>query len=614
MRMGPIIITVTPFWQPRRIKAYFGANAGIPWLFLGRDFKRLKSVESSLGGNFKRVDISRLKDEAADKLRSAYNLWIDQLNRLNDNSLEWWFGAISSRDTDETSLFQSLCYLEALKQLKAQGVIPQLLVVENAGLGEVIKEWLKKNDLPSRVHNHRLNYFRMRGYFIYRWLKMVLLILRQSLAASITRNNSVAKNFAGTQPFILINTHVFDYNFTPDGRFRDSCFPYLIDFISKSGFKAVIYPVIYGLGINFLELYKKMRGCAVDFLIPQDYLSFGDYLAAFTYPFRFIIRSIKVIPFEGLDAGPLIREAQKSNFTDSALRAILIYRSFKRIKKLTPPPQEAIVWYENQVIHKAFIAGARFAFAKTRIVGAQPFIHALNFLSLVPIKSEAEKNLTPDLLLTTSEYQGKIACSFVQGLRCQPAAALRYSHLFDENRLRREKPGDKPVILVLLPLYIAEAIEMLENIFLIKQKQKDARVIIKCHPACSIDKIIAFFGKRNWPADFLAYEGSVADALDEAAIVIGANSSSMVEAASRGLPVIFISRQAALSSNLLSGVESENVSVCYSAPDLERALEKYLNLGALKRDEFRQLGRKIRDLYFRPVTEENLLPFLSLTE
>ncbi len=73
-----------------------------------------------------------------------------------------------------------------------------------------------------------------------------------------------------------------------------------------------------------------------------------------------------------------------------------------------------------------------------------------------------------------------------------------------------------------------------------------------------------------------------------------------------------MSRQTALSSNLLDGIKTENITVCYSSQDLSHALEKYLKLDNAKKEEFRQLGEKIREIYFKPVTEENLLPFLAL--
>jgi len=615
--MKQILIVVLPSCRPSKIKSFFGKYkiAPVPWLFLAQDFNSLKRIENELGSNFLRIDVTKLKDEIVDNIRCYYNSWIDSLNRLNGQNLEWWFGAISSRDTDETGLFQFLCYLEILKQLKGdnKGAIPQLIITETSALAKVVKQWLEDSNFEAEIQDSWLNYFHARGYFLYRWLKFIFVIFSQFLAAYFTRKVYPAKIFKG-EPTIMINTHVFDYNFLIDGKFQDSCFPYLNDFLSKKGFKIIIYPFLYSLRLNFFKIYRKMRKCTPDFLLLEDFLCLSDYLNAFTYPLRFSRRKIKITDFRGFEVGPIIREIQKCNFTDSALRAILIYRSFKRIKKIMPAPEEVIVWYENQVIHKALIAGAKEAFANTGIIGAQSFIHSLNFLSFVPIISESEKNLTPDLLLTTSAYQSSIAGAFVKNIICQPAAALRYNHLFDDAYLNKTPElVEKPVILVLLPICIAEAVEMLETLNNTVKIFKHAQIMIKCHPAYSMGKIITVFGRNRWPSDFLVYEGKISEILEKATLVIGSNSSSMVEAAARGLPVIFISRQTALSSNFLSGIKTENVTVCYSGQDLVRAIQKYLNLDKAKRDEFRQLGREIRDMYFKPVTEENLLPFLALT-
>jgi hypothetical protein len=609
------IILSFPFSSIKKIKHIFKETGVTQWLLLAKDYRELRKLEVGFGPGFKRIDISRIQNEIADDIRQSYISWIDELNKLNGGDLEWWYSGVSSRNPEETDLFQFFCYLEILRKLKKRNIVPDLIVAESRGLIKTVEKWAVENDLDVKITNCLGAYLkRTKEYacFFKQWIKYILVNMFRFLAAYVTKKIYKAERWE-SGPSIIINTYVFDNSISKEGHFRDRCFPYLHEYLSEKGFNVIVYPLLYGFRFNFFSIYKRMRKSKTPFLLPEDYLVFSDYFHAIMFPFRFFRRKIAAVPLRGFDMGLIIKEEQRLRFTSSSLCATLAYRFFLRLKGKMPMPKEIILWYENQLIHKAIIKGAREAFTKTKIIGTQMFIHPPNILNPFPTQTEFQNSFTPDVVLTTSDYQCGIARTFTKAVQCRAGAALRYAHLFNDYDNRKEGVSSAPVLLVLLSLYLDEAVEMLENVErVLNQIDEGIKIVIKCHPTYSAQELKEAFGKNQIPARLKIYKnGNISDALGEATVVIGSNSSSMVEAAARGLPVIFVGRQTVLSNNILANLRMENVTECYSISELSEAIKKYFNLSFEEIKEFEVLGKNIRDKYFKPVNEDNLSVFIK---
>ncbi len=135
--------------------------------------------------------------------------------------------------------------------------------------------------------------------------------------------------------------------------------------------------------------------------------------------------------------------------------------------------------------------------------------------------------------------------------------------------------------------------------------------MVKVHPDCSLERIKNEFGKLVWSKDFQAVTGSLADNLKRAWIVISANSSSMVEAVSYGLPVIYAGSRITINQNILKDLDSEITRECYTLLELADAINNYIQRYPLKIAEYKEIGNKIKNLYFTPVSDKTLAPFFE---
>jgi len=602
------LVLAFPFKDASSIKSHFRGSEPIPWVYLGKDYFKRRHIEQELGDPYKRIDTAHILNDIANDIRLPHVQWVDDLNRRYGKSIEWWFGTISSRNPYNSNLFLYSCYLEILERIWATtDKRPVLIVLESRGLYQAIKKWASRKNISIKVTGAKFR-FSVSSLFFLRWGNFIIVSIMRWAAARITKIKRRSRDFKA--PSIILNTFVHDYCLSDTGTFKDRYFPYLHEYLSKNGHTVAIHPVLFGFGYNYFSIYRKLRVSETQFILQEDFLHISDYLSAFIYPLNVLRQKIDSPLFLGFDISDILKEEKIENPLNPALEAILIYRMFLRLGHSELHPELVIDWYENQAKDKALISGARKAFPDIRIIGAQMFIQTHNFISLFPSQSEAEAKIVPHLLLETSRHQCQTARIFTSAIPCRSAAALRYSHVFTQTENQTQEAKS---ILVLLPFTLNESIELLDTLReTLELIRDDVRVLVKGHPDFTNKELIHTFGENIWPDRFEIFDGSLPEALNLAQIVISSNSSSMVEAATRGIPIIFLGRQTAMNYNILSDVNLDIVTECFSASELIGAIEKYLNLSPAERKQFKEMGIKVRDIFFEPVNEETLKPFLSI--
>jgi hypothetical protein len=605
------IIIAFPDKNSDKIKSVFPGDKQVSWLYLGKDYSKRRIMAQSLGERFKIIDIASLHDQVAKDIRFEFVHWVDDLNRKYGGSIDWWFGSIPSRDIYNSTLFQYFCYLVILDRLcKIQEVELGLVIVESAGLAKSIEKWASTNSIDVRIIGSSGTTSSLYTHIFFLWIKFFISLLLRWIAAVSTRFKSRGW-ILQQNGCIIVDTFIHENSLSEEGVFEDRYFPFLHEYLKQNGKTVLVHPVLHGFRFNYFSIYSRMRKSNTLFIIPEDYLQFSDYLASLIYPLRCLRQHIKVKSFLCFDVADIVREEQRSTAILFGMHPALIFRLFLRLGEGELKPEAVIDWYENQVIDKALIAGCRKVFPGTYILGAQLYTHAMNDLHLFPSESEVEFRVAPDVLLETSPYQCERVKSFTQAIPCVPAAALRYGHIFRDRDPEPDEIGQKS-ILVLLPFYISQAIELLE---VVKESlvglRSEMRIVIKCHPDYKSQDIIEAFGKDQWPSRFNIFEGGFQEALAEAALIVSSNTSSMVEAAAKGIPVIFVGSQTALNHNPLENLGLDIHTECFTSDELIQAVDKYVHPSAADADDFKKMGRRVRDLFFTPINENTMESFLG---
>lgn len=617
MENNELIIAISPQIISER---YFSTkistkNRPLNWVYFGKNYFSKLKIKNSISDNFSELNISRQLDEVADEIRSEHVKWIDEINHKYGSEREWWFGNIASRNIYQSDLFQYCCYLVLLERLwEHPDKKPSLIVVDSPELALTIYHWAQSKKIQISIKGQYKIYTKKlinSGKFGMKWLDFIIItIMRKIASVVLPKDNVIGKSHSCDM--VMISTFVHDSSISNSGIFNDRYFPYLYEYLEKNNKSILIHPVFHGFHYNFFSVFKKISRCSNEFIIQEKYLKLEDYLHSWLYPIRLLKQNMEVPNFHGFNLTDIIHEDQKKVDVQNALQAILTFRLMQRLEMNGLKLHLFIDWYENQTLNRAIVSGVHYAFPGIKIIGAQIFFHYPNFLSLSPSQSESKAGIVPDILLTTSRYQCGLARIFNPSLNCIPAAALRYVHIFTEEKQSAAiSVSHEKFILVLTSFNYDETYELLQLIEEIMNDLKEGvNIYVKFHPDLKIEKIIKKYPQLQKDGHYTIFRGSLADGIRNASAVISKGSGSIVEAIAKGTPAIFVGNQNKLNLNPLAGISTPLFTECYSNDEILAALSKYLNLSEEERNEYNNLGKSIRDMFFLPVNEVTLAPFL----
>jgi hypothetical protein len=608
------IILASPHGDIRQIKDLLKNNVSKRWVYFGNDFLAFSALERQLAGGFTCLDIRDQYRNSVESVKFEFTASIDALNRKYGADIEWWMESVFSRNNYSSELFQNACHLDILRKLHSEeGFIPDIVFVESAGFTKDIKAWAQSHSRNVFVQERPLRLKLLAAWIkpLLDWPRFLLILISRGAAASLSRRlNRQEKAFP--RDAVIIQSFIHDATLSREGALTDRYLPFLHEYAERKGIRTVIHPVLFGFTRGYFSIYKRMRMSRIPFIIKEDFLKLGDYVFALLLPLRAQSRSVDVKNSGFSHLAHSIKEMRRRECYSQAMNALLSYRLFLRLEKTGFKPKHCILWFENQVMDKAVIAGLKAAFPSITIAGAQMFLHPPNLLSLFPVESEVEAGVSPDTLMETSRFQCDRASIFTKRIPCRVGAALRYAHVFKKEGARAPLKLPEPHVLIVLPFDLAESIEILA---LVKDSlthlKQPVVILVKTHPDCSIDRIIKSFGRPSWPGSFSAIGGSLVEALRRASIMISANSSSMVEALTYGIPVIYAGSRIMINQNILTGIDPAIARECFTPAELAEAINDFSLVDEKKSRQYEEIANAVKYRYFTPVTDETLAPFFD---
>jgi len=579
------------------------------WIYFGKDYRNLKRVESFLGSNYKLIEISRELDGISGSLRRDYNNYINIINKMNKDSLEWWFTPLSSRNIYMSEIFQNICYLQLFKNMyEKHGENILFVVVESYSTGRIIEEWSKANGIAikslSKPYNGKMRTLYSAFFSISKTVTKTVFNYTFAKISGIY----AGKNTKNDIPWMvgktaLIDVFVYESNFGGDGSFNDRYFPKLESYFKSRDYNVIYYPTFAETKLNKYALYRKMRENNRFFIIAEDYLHISDY-------FRSLILSVKAVTFSGeipffrdYDITFADRCENKWKCFDGIFKSILVYHLFLRLGDVIGEDIERIIcWHENQLQDKALSLAVHESFRDTKIVGVHSYVHYSNYLSIYPIDSEAEAQLVPDVILTTGALESRKIREFLSIVPCNEVAALRYSHLFDNDGVEYLYNMN---ILVLLPYDRNDAFEILIRTGeILKDLKGVSNVFVRCHPDYDKEIFFNILDSYEWFKKFSFTDVKIDILLHSITVVISTASSSAVEAAVLGVPTILLAKSSALSLNPFYNLKNYPfISVCYGRDELKVAINMYISLSEQERGEFHIMGKELKNLFFGSLNE-----------
>ena len=405
------------------------------------------------------------------------------------------------------------------------------------------------------------------------------------------------------EELVIIDMPFLISNIQKDRKFNDSYFPGLASFLSKSNRLYAYLPIFVGMKRRCVmsKILRILKQQKIPVMVEYQLLNVWDlfFLLNFIviYPFR-VFAFIKKLNSDD-PKQHLLRSELLHSLSDITFMSYSRYLLGKRIAQLPCKKIKVISWDENQADNKNFYKGLRSHPKKVEIIGAQLLIYSKNVLNITTDEREICFGVVPDTLLVNGPWyipQNTL-------LHYSVGPSLRFREIFNFQAL----PSNESNILVLLPYYkneIRNILDVIRNI-----EFPNLNLLIKPHPVTDITQFHSLLPKHA----IIVYD-NIYSLFRKARIVIGGGASgTLLEAATVGIPTIFVQNAAALNGNSLPDL-GKGV-IWDSALTKEELKKKVKNLNEMimrNQHEIETLAKSYKDAFFCEPTDENIARAFNL--
>jgi hypothetical protein len=548
-------------------------------------------------------------DEIAEELRRPYTELVQSISAPYGNSLDWWVTPLASRNTYICPLFDRLC-----RAVLAQRVIAtdptKDVIVDHPVLGHLLQEILPSSVNVICTMSHWRWRFRATATVMRRLLISIWMVVGRIFFSKFVQ--LVSKDLP-LEPIISLDTNIYPESIQ-HGTFSDRHYPGILDTLLESERKIVYWtPSFYGVR-DYLKLFRSLRKCQDNLLIPDDYLQVIDYIYAISHILR-VPRKVKTCNFLGINVTELVNGACVENLANlGSVEALLRYRFVKRLSLKGIKVRRVIEWFENQEVDHGSVAGWREFFPNTSVVGYQGFLAARTYLCMFPLALENQIQLIPNIIAVMGATLVEPAKEFCHNLRVVIAPAFRFQKVW----LKRSVAPDPKyfTILVTLPVMKLESASIISMVthaikLITGEISRPCRILVKHHPATSRTAVQQDVFK--FPQNFSAIDDDLFKILDQVNMLISAASSTCVQAIARGVPVAIVGKPGFPTQNPIPKIVPKDLwRVCYNPIDLTTAVCFYANLNIARVNELMTLGSNCRSELFEQVTRIAVTGFLGL--
>lgn len=503
------------------------------WVYLGKDVRRRRRVESALGAENRWRLRGRLH-EAAGELRQPFLDFVAELGARQRDPITWWSTTLSWKVWAIADLFLLICYLAVAERLihetLASGV-RLLLIVEDPWLFRQLRDSRRGvEDVAFQragLLARRLLWCLARGGAARaRWgLRVIRHYLRQRRAWGGTRRVSPG------WPAVALYSYPHQRCLRGDTGWEDPFLPGLEGFLRSLGYQVVRFspPLPEGFEREIAARSAHFR----PLILETTFAGVCRALSAFWWP-----RWPKDLAVAGLPVGRLLKGERWKELSQSSL---CYYRMFYECARrmLREGAWRWVVYpYENQPWEKLLAIAARQRGIET--VGVQHSTLATFYMSYFAGREEIARMPLPDVICVAGPYPFRLlAEGGMPAARLRLTGSLRYGHLglagdrsADGHQL---PPAPLSEILVAVPVDVSAAKHLLAALhaaFPTGGLEDGLRFHIRIHPHNpEITMADVPFPAQASPPD-------LAEAFRCCGLIIYTGSSIGVEAASMGRAAI----------------------------------------------------------------------------
>jgi len=559
-------------------------------------------------GSFIEIDKRRLFKEKGEQFRKDYIEFIGRLNSANA-SFDWWVHNFTTKNMLATNLGQNIFYSFLIAGLLKEDSKGDLLILSDdmdlKGQLKLLAKKRKAKFVDATKDGLSLGKVTrvFPAYLLFYFLRAI-------------KYRIVNRRFVRYKPEekeqLVIATLINHQSFDEKGRYRDTYFGNLVDFLAERNQSPLIFGKIIG---KYYEDLNRICNCSNDLdIIPIEYfLSFQDIFSCFVKSLSkfFSIPKIKgETRFNGIDVGYLIKRLIKQDFSRGYFTNLMFYYCAKAMSRKVKI-KSFLYPFENRSFEKMYLFAMENPGTPSLTVGYNHASITLKHTNLFLSLEEKDIVPLPDKIITLGEIPRDILVNLGNFPEEKVSIGCGLRQTISTGITVKPKPQKISSILVVLTAEVEEYIKILT--FLNKAflgYQSEFRILIRPHPVTPLKKALELIPELKFKYEDV---GGVplANVLDDSDVVLYTSSTVGVEALAKGLPVIYLDFGDVICTDPLFDLGNFKWSV--SEPSEIPQILQEINQMSLEKYQAHQKEAIDYALKFiNPATEENLNKFWEM--
>ncbi|SVD14760.1 uncharacterized protein METZ01_LOCUS367614, partial [marine metagenome] len=272
-----------------------------PWLYFGNSFMNMWYIKKSLSGN--EISLTELINLESKNQRNHILYWLKLQREANNDSLYWWMSQLAGKNNCISEFYINLVKIFAFKEwLKKNNSRYQDVLVIYDDVFVMLSLYENIQSLVKIKHpkGWRIKYIKeCYKYWIIgikNFIEAIKVLLNQAYYAKRTKTNC---QHCPSGEIYLIHQCLDDKSFIKSMPVSSRYFTFLPLWLEKKGKNVYSIPWLYNIKSPLISVYESLRNSK--YIIPQDWLTIGDYISAIFKSIKSLNSIKSYIPYNGLD-------------------------------------------------------------------------------------------------------------------------------------------------------------------------------------------------------------------------------------------------------------------------------------------------------------------------
>lgn len=588
--------------------------------YLSDDYACFMDLQNNFRTGIKINNLSGMFDETFQEIKESLLESLLDLNKRYD-SYAWWGGRVASKSTSATSLPLYITYFFCAQELLSRKCENIIFIVDSSALATCLfdlstRQGAKVSDYRSKFHESWdrlkccLKYAVQIGSFSLKNIKNCRIIFK-NLKPSMEKKSSAEKR-------VVIRSWVTGNTFDQSGKFRDRNFGDLPQWLHSKGYEIWILPMFFNLSKDMDKICARMRDSKQQFLIPEHYLKFSDYVKCLYNGFKVLSTRVIGVMINGKDISPLVNEALRKQGLDVNMCMLnLSCHMLKRLKQLAFEVDAFYYAFECNAPENQFVLSCRKYYPDADVFGFQHTGFLPNQLTYHLAPGERECRPLPDKVICSGPiYRELYTRARFHPEMLEDGPNLRFASVFwdsDGKRRAEDLNGTEKILLLPLTFSYNLAFELFVKVRDALDGLEGYKIYIRTHPLLEKKILRKFLKKARIDTYAFADDGVIQEWFPKVHAVISTGGTiTILEAVSFGTPVIRVIPDNAFYYDPFPTACASNYPLdpVHSALEIRQQLQLTDGMQESRKEIFEKIAKEVLNDYFPKLNEDRLKVFL----